>query len=524
MRRFVSRREAMVWLGGLVAVGCGSDAGPSAETSPSRSPGPAADASVSGADATLGEPRDAGAPEDAAPEDAEDAALPKTPEELLSRIDAIVVVMMENRSFDHFLGALRSDPNYPAAGGVEGLTGTESNPGPDGGAISAFKMTNFTPEDPPHSWNASHAQWNNGANDGFVKAHSGATQDEVMGYHDRSQLEFYYFLADHFTVCDHWFASVMGPTWPNRFYLHACTSGGKKDNSAYFTGAPTTLWKRLQSAGKTFKNYAAGAVTWYTGAFIGEILNLNPSKPIAEFFTDAKNGTLPNFSIIDPDFFAADDHPSHDIRLGQVFVSSVYRALTESPQWKRTLLVITYDEHGGFFDHVPPPTTEDDHVDLGFDQMGFRIPVVVVGPWVKPGVCNTTFDNTSWLKLVCERFGIEPWTARIAAATSLAEVLDAERMAAGQPYAPAEVPVVDVDDEAVPDECLGGGLGPTAPPASGSRRRGTPVHVQNQEELQAFIRAHMPEHDHTDTVPARMARLRGWLRERQRGARGATGG
>ena len=428
----------MVWLGGLVAVGCGSDAGPSAETSPSRSPGPAADASVSGADATLGEPRDAGAPEDAAPEDAEDAedaALPKTPEELLSRIDAIVVVMMENRSFDHFLGALRSDPNYPAAGGVEGLTGTESNPGPDGGAISAFKMTNFTPEDPPHSWNASHAQWNNGANDGFVKAHSGATQDEVMGYHDRSQLEFYYFLADHFTVCDHWFASVMGPTWPNRFYLHACTSGGKKDNSAYFTGAPTTLWKRLQSAGKTFKNYAAGAVTWYTGAFIGEILNLNPSKPIAEFFTDAKNGTLPNFSIIDPDFFAADDHPSHDIRLGQVFVSSVYRALTESPQWKRTLLVITYDEHGGFFDHVPPPTTTDPIPE--FQQLGFRVPTFVVGGMVKAGhVEKTVLEHSSVGATLRDRFGIPSLGPRMDAAASLAVCIDPAKALSPSPPPP----------------------------------------------------------------------------------------
>ena len=476
-REELSRRQALAGLAATMAAGCASGAG-----------------SETGGDTAAG---------------------PGT-------IDHIIVVMMENRSFDHFLGAMKLVEGRE----IDGLDASMSNTGSDGTVYAPFHAETQCVYDPPHGWNASHSQFNDGANDGFVteyEADRAPAPAEVMSYMTREDLPVTWALADHYAVCDRWFCSVMGPTWPNRFYGHAGTSDGQKDNSWPEDGSFDfpTVWTKLEEIGVPWKYYYTDLP--FIGLFEGH-MRADTSAFLEDFVEDCARGRLPPVCWVDPGFSYNDDHPPHYVGLGQEFLSVVYHALATSPLWERCLLLITYDEHGGFFDHVPPPTTEDDHVDLGFDQMGFRIPVVVVGPWVKPGVCNTTFDNTSWLKLVCERFGIEPWTARIAAATSLAEVLDAERMAAGQPYAPAEVPVVDVDDEAVPDECLGGGLGPTAPPASGSRRRGTPVHVQNQEELQAFIRAHMPEHDHTDTVPARMARLRGWLRERQRGARGATGG
>src|SRR5262245_39893791 len=151
-----------------------------------------------------------------------------TPAKMLAEIETIVVVMMENRSFDHYLGSLKRDPKYAAAGSVDGLTGAENNPAPNGTPISIFNLQNFTVADPPHGWDAAHAQFNAGKNDGVVKAHAGATQNEVMGFHDRAQLPFLYWLADNYTVCDRWFSSVLGPTWPNRFYLHAGTSKGKK--------------------------------------------------------------------------------------------------------------------------------------------------------------------------------------------------------------------------------------------------------------------------------------------------------
>jgi phospholipase C len=421
MRRFITRREALSWLGGAVAAGCGTSSGPAGTVSaPDGGVDPKPDSTTTPlVDAAPPiDPVDAGAETDSA-----DGALPSTPEQLLAGIESIIVLMMENRSFDHFLGSLKTDAVFSNASSVEGLAGTESNPAPEGGTVPVFKLTNFTVADPSHGWDASHTQWDNGANDGFVKAHEGLNQNDVMGYHDRSQLPFYYWLADNFTVCDHWFASVMGPTWPNRFYLHACTSYGKKDNSPFITGAPPTLWKQCKAANLTFKNYTAGPIAWYTGGFAGEVLNLNPVRQISEFFDDAQQGKLPNFAIIDPDFTSADDHPAHDIKKGQVFAASIYRAIAESPQWERTLLVIIYDEHGGFFDHVPPPKTVDANPE--FEQLGFRIPAFVIGGRVKRGhVEKTTYEHCSIGATLKARYGIGSLNARMDAAASLAACID----------------------------------------------------------------------------------------------------
>ena len=167
---------------------------------------------------------------------------------------------------------------------------------------------------------------------------------------------------------------------------------------------------------------------------------------------------------IDPGFTFNDDHPPHHPGLGQELIRRVYEALASSPQWGRCLFLVTYDEHGGFFDHVPPPTTDDDFAADGFDQLGFRVPSIAIGPYVRPGVDSTVFDHTSWIKYVCERFGLTPWTKRIAAANSLGAVLDTDRMAVADATDPVEVPAWDLDDESVPDECFGGGaFGPSHP-------------------------------------------------------------
>ena len=215
-------------------------------------------------------------------------------------------------------------------------------------------MSNFTPQSPPHGWDAVHAQFDEGKNDGFVKAHAGASQNEAMGFHDRSQIPLYYWLADNFAICDHWYASVLGPTWPNRYYLHSCTAAGKKDNTPFYVGGPDTIWDRLKTKGVSATNYFAGPAPFYLGGYVSKVLSNNPTKSIDHFFDDAKNGTLPSFSLIDPDFNASDDHPDHNILRGQAFVASVYKALADGPKWGKTLFVITYDEHGGFFDHVVP--------------------------------------------------------------------------------------------------------------------------------------------------------------------------
>lgn len=441
----LTRREALVGLGvgvGLAACGGSTEGEPPIDEQPAASP-----------TTTPTAPPDSPPPPPPSPPDVKPTAT-----ELLAGIDHVVVLMMENRSFDHFLGALKSDAGYAGKAQVEGLTGTESNPAPDGTPVGVFKMTNFTPEDPPHGWAACHAQFNAGKNDGFVKAHAGGSQGEVMGFHDRSQIPLYYWFADNFAVCDHWYASVLGPTWPNRFYLHSTTSKGKKDNTPFLVGAPETIWERLKELKLSHKNYAAGITTWYVGGYAGKVLSLNPSAPIKQFFDAAKGGALPSFSLIDPDYTASDDHPAHNIQRGQAFVASVYKALAESPSWSKTLLIITYDEHGGFFDHVPPPKATD--ADAEFDNLGFRVPAFVIGPTVKKGyVCKTPLEHSSVAATLRTRFGIKSLSKRMDAASDIADCIDPTKLKT--PAAPPlGMPTVAMTMQAA----LYDGVGPSSQP------------------------------------------------------------
>lgn len=436
-RAHLTRRAALQGLGiglGSVAIGCGGDE----EGAPA--PEPTSNGSGNGSAAPPASTGTAPSQPDT-PISTSPPAPALTPAQLLSAtVDNIVVLMMENRSFDHFLGSLANDPAYASKANVEGLAGTESNPAPNGTSVGVYKLDNFTPADPPHGWDAAHAQFNAGKNDGFVKAHAGDSEKEVMGYHDRSQIPLYYWFADNFTVCDHWFSSVMGPTWPNRFYLHATTSSGKKDNKPILVNTPDTIWDRLKDANIKAKNYAAGAATFFVGGFVTKVLSNNPSASINDFFEAAKNGTLPPFSVIDPDFQASDDHPSHNIQRGQAFVASVYKALAESPQWSKTLLVIIYDENGGFFDHVAPPKTADDNAD--FQQLGFRVPAFLIGPMVKKGyVMKTQLEHSSVAATLKTRFGIKSLTKRMDAANDISDCIDAAKVTAPAPP-PAGMPQV----------------------------------------------------------------------------------
>ncbi len=449
----ITRREALVGIGalGLVGVGTGCAAEAGSETTPVAETTEAPETAPPGASPPP-------APTTAPPAPPPEPQL--TPTQLLAGIDHVVVLMMENRSFDHFLGALSLDPAYAQRTTVAGLTGTETNPSPEGSPVAVFKMANFTPEDPPHSWDKSHAQHNAGQNDGFVKAHAGASQNEVMGYHDRSQIPLYYWFADNFAVCDAWHASVLGPTWPNRFYLHATTSKGKKKNEPFLTGVPRTIWDELKAKGVSAKNYAAGATTWYVGGFAGKALSSdNPSAPISQFFDAAKSGTLPGFSLIDPDFQASDDHPSHNILRGQAFVASVYKALAESPKWSKTLFIVTYDEHGGFYDHVAPPQTTDD--DPEFRTLGFRVPAFVIGPTVKKGyVCKQTLEHVSIASTLATRFGIASLTARMSATSDISDCIDPKKV-----NAPAVPPVGMPQVAMTTTTALTDGVGTSSQPA-----------------------------------------------------------
>lgn len=422
-------------------------------------------------------------------------------------VEHIIVLMYENRSFDHFLGALKLVEGRD----VDGLDASMSNRGRDGTAYTPQHTDESCVYDPPHSWGSSHDQFNGGANDGFVREYedSGSPYPgEVMNYLDRTDLPITYALADAYAVCDRYFCSVMGPTWPNRHYGHAGTSGGMTSND-YPSGGFTfpTVWQKLDEIGVPWKYY-------YTDV---PFLGLYPNHLRAGFYgfidnfvDDCAKGILPPVCWIDPGFTFNDHHPPHHVGLGEEFLALVYEALASSPLWEKCLLVVTFDEHGGFFDHVPPPTSADDHAADGFDQLGFRIPVLLIGPWVKQGVVSEVFDNTSWLKLVCEKHGIEPWTARIAAAASLEHGLDLDRMARGEPLPAVTLPAFDIDDESLPDDCFGGGLGPTPPPGATTSSGGQP-------ELEAFIAAHFPSFDRREGALARFLALSRRERAHRRG-------
>jgi len=346
-----------------------------------------------------------------------------SPAELLAGIDHIVVVMMENRSFDHYFGALSLAEGLP----VDGLSGAESNPNLEGQAIPVFNTQLWTHgEDPPHSWNASHAQFNAGVNDGFVREHQdhGAqAYEEAMGYYLRDQLPVYHGLIDAYQLCDRWFASVMTSTWPNRHYLHCATSNGAQGNTSI--DGVTSIFDQLADAGISHRYYYANLPFVLTYGADGGSEHI---QTIDNFFIDAEAGDLPSFCIVEPILSGGltvgnDDHPPADVREGQAFIASIYEALAASPNWERCLLVVVYDEHGGFHDHVPPPLTADPNP--GFEQLGFRVPAMVVGPQVRRGCVNgTVFDHVSIAATVAVRWGLDPLNDRVAATNDLSSCID----------------------------------------------------------------------------------------------------
>lgn len=386
------------------------------------------------------------------------------------RIDTVVFVMFENRSFDHWFGARK-----PLEGKDEdGLTDGMSNPDADGNPVYPFPTDTPCLYDPPHGWDASHSQWNNGANDGFVTQyaeHGGGDGSGIMGYQTRDTVPISWALADAFLQCDHWHAAVMGPTWPNRLYAHMASSQGKTDNSLPTDDVGFTdysLWNALDDAGIDWRYYYGDL------PFIGLLKDTFDAERcllVEQFYEDAKYGRLPPVCWVDPSFSFNDNHPPHHPGAGELLLASIYEALAASPQWNRLLLIVTYDEHGGFFDHVPPPTIDDDRADEGFDRLGFRVPALVIGPWVRQGVDSTVYNHPSWIRFVCDLYGIEPWNKRLWASDPLSGVLDTDRMASGVPLEPVVLPDFSFDPSTLSPDCRYGtmGLSPFPPKAPHDR-------------------------------------------------------
>jgi phospholipase C len=371
------------------------------------------------------------------------------PEEL--DIETIIVVMMENRSFDHYFGSLSLLEGLA----VDGLQPGFSNPRLDDSLVDPFHMSLRCVADPPHSFGSSHEQVNDGRNDGFVREHArrvGSEHgDEVMGYYVRDQLPLLYAVADEFTLCQSWHCAVLGPTFPNRYYLHSAQSGGLKQNDPPRRGqAWRTIYDALTDAGISWKSYFSDVP--FLALFPNLVFSPNLTR-IEQFYEDARLGQLPAVCHVEPSYTLNDDHPPHDIRLGQAFLSSILHAVGQGPQWERSMIIITYDEHGGFFDHVAPGKVEDERAAEGFDQLGVRVPALVISPYSPAGlVSSTLYEHSSVPAFIEWLFGLPPLTVRDANANIFLDALDSRLVRRGDRRPFPELPVVDVDPD-TPLEC-----------------------------------------------------------------------
>ncbi len=260
--------------------------------------------------------------------------------------------------------------------------------------------------DPGHGWNQGRAQ-----RDGGFLAPGSGNDAYATGFYLGDDLPFTSLLARRFTTFDRYHASLLGPTYPNREYLHSAQSGGNKSNDLPIaTGGFQweTIWDRLDRAGVDARYYYGDLpVLALWGTRMGKFLH-----PAADYFADCAAGTLPAVTYLDPKFLGegrTDDHPHADIRGGQAFLRDAFQAFTESPNWHNGLFILTYDEWGGFFDHVAPPHFPDDRANAvdadDFSQGGFRVPTVVASPFARPGyVDHTTYEHSSVLRFLEWRF------------------------------------------------------------------------------------------------------------------------
>ncbi|HEX3900911.1 MAG TPA: alkaline phosphatase family protein [Mycobacteriales bacterium] len=363
-----------------------------------------------------------------------------------SPIEHVVVVMMENRSFDHFMGWL------PGANGI-GI-------GPDGDVIDDDRFESFRfrdrhgkahgiyhntqlnacgEADQDHGYTGGRIQWNHGKMDGFVQDPENTNLS--LSYYVANQRQFSSPLAMNYTTCDNYFCSYLGPTWPNRFFQHSAQTDRQNDttkpdssDALYQPSDMATIWNQLNRPGGPTGRYYFSDVPFLA---LWGTKHLAVSAPYAELLVDAAAGTLANFTMVDPRFagegqgISGDDHPLSDLRAGDAFLSEVFHALANGPAWDKTLLVINYDEWGGFFDHVPPLRAAPGNQLLDLEDVvrdpktkritkvltGFRVPCILASPYTrghpdKPRISSYAYDHASVLRFVEWNWGLHAMTPR----------------------------------------------------------------------------------------------------------------
>jgi phospholipase C len=358
---------------------------------------------------------------DGSKSDPENQALPN-PED--SGIEHVIVLMMENRSFDHYFGWARGSDGIQAGLQYMDKRGQMQETYP-----LAPEWQGCQYGDPDHSYDGGRVQLAGGACDGWLLAET----DDLfpIGYYRSGDLPFYGPAVPAWTTFDRYFCSIMSSTYPNRFYQHAAQTDRLTNT---FTAATIpAIWDRLAEKGLSGRYYFSDLPV--TALFGTRFLDI--SFPYADFLADAAAGNLPNVSFVDPRFVSEglgtsnDDHPFADIRNGQILVNQVYEAVTSSPNWENTVLVVNYDEWGGFYDHVEPPLRPQTELDpqIGNDgRLGFRTPTLLVSPLARRGfVGHKQYDHTSILTMIEWRWGLDPLTVLDATANNLALVLDFDR-------------------------------------------------------------------------------------------------
>jgi phospholipase C len=331
----------------------------------------------------------------------------------------VVVIVQENRSFDHYFGRLAAQGQPDA----EGFPATFTNPDAEGRPVKPFHLeTTCLPRDPPHQWGAMEAQWNAGRMNGFVTSADDDDGDGrwAMGYYDQRDLPFYYWLASTFAIADRHFAAALGGTWPNRQFLYTGTAQTARAPTGMLSGA-RTIFDALDGARVPWRVYKDGAphqdcIGWRAGA--------RGVEDGAAFFAALAAGKLPPVTFLD----AGDDeeHPPADIQRGERWARGLYGALLRSPLWPRLAVILTYDESGGFFDHVPPPPAcPPEAAKPELSRRGARVPLVVISPWARPHfVSHVTHDHASILRLIELLHDLPALTARDANADALLDLFD----------------------------------------------------------------------------------------------------
>lgn len=409
-------------------------------------------------------------------------------------ISHVVFMVQENRAFDHYFGHLNA---YRVANGfsadVDGEPNNASNPAASGaGSVPAFHLLTMCVENPSPSWNESHVDFNrqnptsNDATlDGFVQTAAKDAQAEhfhdvqgrrVMGYYDQTDLPYYYFMATYFATSDRWFSPVMTRTQSNRMYILAATSAGH----AYPISAGgvlnvPTIFDELQQAGVSWKIYVTDKVNGsllqgsYISMFAAGKKYAQNVVPVAQYFSDLKNNTLPQVALIESGYFSGlDEHPSENpnapgpsVQAGAAYVSTFINALMASSSWSHSAFIWTTDEGGGFYDHVPPqPAVNPDGIppqDLqpgdictttgggrtcDFTSTGYRVPMFVVSPYARKGfVSHTVADTTAILKFIETRFHLRSLTLRDANQPDMTEFFDFSNADWATPPTPPPQPV-----------------------------------------------------------------------------------